>query len=59
MPRIYDNMVFPSYVYAEYPKMLYGPKGQTRIVESAEEEKALKGDWFTKPGDVKIRDNPV
>lgn len=52
MPRIYDTMSFPSYVYSEYPKMLYGEKGKTITVESEEAEKELAGKWWTKPGDV-------
>lgn len=48
MPRIYDTMTFPSYVFAEYPKMLYNAKGQTRIAQDEIEEKALADEWKTR-----------
>lgn len=33
----------------EYPKMLYGADGAQTVVESADEEAALEGDWSTTP----------
>lgn len=48
---LYDRMEFPDYVFAEYPKMLYqGDKSVT--VASAKDEAALKGDWYTTPGEA-------
>ena len=49
---LYDRMEFPDYVFVEYPKMLYGPGGITTVVASAKDEAALKGDWFTTPGEA-------
>jgi hypothetical protein len=28
------------YVYHEFPRLLYGPRGETRLVENAEEQEA-------------------
>lgn len=47
---IFDRMHFDSYVFREYPKSLYskrGPRVETRVVKTEEEEKALVGDWFS------------
>jgi hypothetical protein len=34
---------------SEYPKMLYGPDNQTKIVQSQEEENKAGGDWSSNP----------
>jgi len=34
-----------TYVYQEYPKMIYGPEAEQVVVNTAEEEKAQKEKW--------------
>lgn len=53
-PNIFDKIKFPSYVFREYPKMLYGPGGVTIVVLSPAEEAALVGEWWTTPAEAKV-----
>jgi len=40
-----------AYVYQEFPKMKYHPKLGTKIVQNAEEEKALGKGWYSNMGE--------
>ncbi|GEM_PF-2412644 len=40
------------YVYQEFPKWKYHVDGQSKIVQNAEEEKALGKGWYNNPGEV-------
>jgi len=44
-----DELNKQSPSFQEYPKVLYGANDETRQVNSADEEKALKGKWTTSP----------
>jgi len=51
-PTIFDRLEFESYVFREYPKMLYRKGGKSVVVNSETEEAALEGEWFTTPGEA-------
>ena len=40
---VYDNMKFPSYVFAEFPKWVKDVNGKEVVVETAEEEAEVTG----------------
>lgn len=47
---VFDRMTFESYVFREYPKMLFSKSGGkviSRTVKTEAEEQALVGDWFS------------
>jgi len=41
-----------AYVYEEFPKWKYHIDGRSKIVQNAEEEKALGKGWYNTPGHV-------
>ena len=41
-----------EYVYQEFPKWKYHPTKGGKIVQNAEEEKALGVGWYNTPGDL-------
>jgi hypothetical protein len=40
------------YVYQEFPKWKYHPTLKARIVQNAEEEKALGKGWYNRPNEL-------
>jgi hypothetical protein len=41
-----------EYKFQEFPKMKYHPKHEPRIVQNAQEEKALGRNWVGSPNDL-------
>lgn len=50
---LYDQIDFPQYSYKEFPRVMYGPGGQTVTVENVSEQRSLGAGWFTDPAQAK------